>query len=191
MTGRTHDLAAVTALNYIFVTQPLHEISFATVFVAVGANLIGGLAPDLDQVTSDLWQRLPAGSIIGRLIAPVLGSHRYISHSIIGILLTGFVLRHLLAAMHTVLLVDMNIVWSAFMIGYLSHLVTDMLTKDGVPWFFPIPLRIGIPPLRFLRIKTGGVIEKSFVFPTLMIANGYMMYSYYGKYLDFLRHYIR
>ena len=58
MTGRTHDLAAFTALNYIVATQPLEPITLPTVFVAISANFIGGLAPDLDQPTSSFWHKL-------------------------------------------------------------------------------------------------------------------------------------
>lgn len=65
------------------------------------------------------------------------------------------------------------------MIGYLSHLLTDSLTTEGVPWFFPIPIRLGFPPFKSLRLKTGGLIEKVLIFPGLVILNAYLFYSYY------------
>lgn len=190
MTGRTHDLAAFTALNYIVATHPLQEISLATGLVALTANLIGGLAPDIDQPTADLWHRIPAGSIIGRILSPILGGHRFISHSILGIFLFGFGLKWLLSAMNSVLLVNMDIVWWAFMIGFISHLIIDTFTKEGVPWFFPIPIHIGIPPLKILRIKTGGLIEKSLIFPGLLLLNGYIFYNFYHHFLSLLHHYL-
>lgn len=191
MTGRTHDLAAFTALTYTVATQPLHAMSFPTLIVAFSANMIGGLAPDIDQPTADLWNKIPAGSFFGRLITPVLGGHRFISHSILGILIFGFGFRKLLDLGSSFILADMNVVWWAFMIGFVSHLVMDTITREGVPWLFPIPIRFGIPPLRFLRIKTGGIVEKSFIFPALLILNIYMYYNYHSKFLDFLRHYIK
>jgi len=191
MTGRTHDLAAFTALNYIFVNYPLTQISLATGVVSIGANFIGGLAPDLDHVTSGLWQNVRGGSIIGRIIAPILGSHRMISHSILGVVLFGLGTRWFLNAISNILIVDMNIVWWSFMIGLVSHIITDLITRDGAPLFFPIPINIGIPPFRFLRIKSGGLVEKSFIFPGLIIFNGWMVYTNYSKYLDFLRDYIK
>lgn len=187
MTGRTHDLAAFTALSYIVATQPLQEISLATGLVAISANFLGGLAPDLDQSTSSFWGKIRGGSIFGKLIAPLLGGHRFISHSIVGIILFGILLDKLLNLAGSVLFVDMNIVWWAFMIGFVSHLVMDTLTKEGVPWLFPIPIHFGIPPLSFLRIKTGGIIEKSLIFPGLILVNGYIYYTYYGKFLSLLR----
>lgn len=191
MTGRTHDLAAFTALSYIVATQPLQPVSLATTLVALSGNFVGGLAPDLDQPTADLWHRFPAGSVIGRLITPLLGGHRFISHSILGIILFGFLSNYLLNLASTVLLVDMKVVWWCFMIGYVSHLVMDTFTKEGVPWLFPLPIHFGIPPFKFLRITTGGFLEKSMVFPGLLLLNGYIYYHHYQKFLDFLRQYIK
>jgi len=191
MTGRTHDLAAFTALSYIITTQPIPKMSLATALVALSANFIGGLAPDIDQPTADLWNRIPAGSIIGRILCPILGGHRFISHSLLGIAFFGIILHYALQLAHSVLLVDMNIVWWAFMIGFVSHLLMDTITREGVPWLFPIPIHIGIPPFKFMRIKTGGMIEKSIIFPGLILANGYIYYHNYGHVLTFLRHFAK
>lgn len=186
MTGRTHDLAAFTSLNLVAAHQSTLEISLATLLVAIGANLIGGLSPDLDESTSKIWHEIPAGGIIGRVVAPFLGGHRFLSHSLIGVVLFGLASKYLLNLASTVLLVDMNIVWQAFMIGVISHLVMDTFTKEGAPWLLPIPIRFGIPPFRFLRIKTGGLIETLFIFPGLIILNCLIFYKNYSLYLSFL-----
>ncbi len=191
MTGRTHDLAAFTALTYVAATSPLQELSLPTLIIAFSANMIGGLTPDIDQPTGDLWGRIRGGRIVSRLVTPLLGGHRFISHSILGILLFGFVVSKLLDVSSSVILVDMGVVWWAFMIGFVSHFIIDTFTKEGVPWLFPIPIRFGIPPLKFLRIKTGGIVEKSFIFPGLLAPNIYMYYIYHSKFLEFLRHYIK
>jgi inner membrane protein len=187
MTGRTHDLAAFTALAYVIATNPLpNEISLATGIIAFSSNMIGGLAPDIDQPTADLWHKLPAGGLYSRLFTPFLGGHRYISHSILGIVLFGFLTKYALNLASSVVLVDMDIIWFAFMVGFVSHLIMDTLTKEGVPWLFPIPIRFGFPPLSFLRIKTGGLLEKSFIFPGLLIINGYLFYTYHSKFLELI-----
>lgn len=118
---------------------------------------------------------------------PLLGGHRLISHSLLGMFLTGWVLKWLLAKVGAVVLVDMSIVWWGFMIGYASHLVVDTITREGVPWFFPIPLRIGFPPFKALRMSTGGFVEKTLIFPGLMIVCGYLIYNHYDKFLKLLR----
>lgn len=191
MTGRTHDLAAFAALSYVVATQDVPQMTLATGIVALSANLIGGLAPDIDQPTATLWYRLPAGNIVGRVVHPLLGGHRFISHSLLGIFLFGIVLKFFLGLISGILIVDMNVVWWSFMIGYVSHLIMDSFTRDGVPWLFPIPINLGIPPFRALRLKTGGLLEKSLIFPGLMIITGYIFYSHYSRFLDILRHYIQ
>jgi inner membrane protein len=187
MTGRTHDLAAFTALNIALVILPVEKMSLATALVAFTANMIGGLAPDIDQPTATLWRRMRGGTIVGKILSPLLGGHRFISHSIVGVFIFGVVLEILLDLLGKYLLVDMDIVWWAFMIGFISHLMMDTFTRDGVPWLFPVPFRFGIPPLRLLRMKTGGLVEKSFVFPVLIFVNGLLVYLYYSKMLDFFR----
>lgn len=191
MTGRTHDLAAFTALNIIFVSHSLPQVTLGTVLVAFGANMIGGLAPDIDQPTGELWGRMRGGSMISRIFTPFLGGHRFISHSIVGVFLFGFLAKVILDLSSSFLIVNGTIVWWSFMIGYLSHLMTDTFTRDGVPWFFPIPIHIGIPPFRALRMKTGGFLEKSVVFPLLLFINAYIFYIYHNKFIDFLHNYIK
>lgn len=193
MTGRTHDLTAFTGLHMVFLaTLPAFpQMSFATAVAAFGAVFIGGLTPDIDQPTADLWRRLPAGNIIGRLITPILGSHRMISHSIAGVIAVGWLLRQFLNIAGTIILVDMNIIWTAFMIGFLSHLFIDFLNKEGIPLFFPFPWRFGFPPVRTFRVKAGGLAEKTIIFPALILFNGYLVYANYPKYLEFIKLYIK
>lgn len=187
MTGRTHDLAAFTALSYVLVTYDMPQMSVATAIVAFTANMIGALAPDIDQPTADLYRRVRGGTLISKLVSPLFGGHRFISHSILGVFIFGYLARFVLTLTGSVLIVDADIVWWAFMIGYISHLCIDMLTKEGVPWLFPIPFRFGIPPLRAFRVKTGEMVEKSLIFPGLAIATIYLYYSHTENVLEFLR----
>lgn len=190
MTGRTHDLAAFTTLTYIIATQPLMTMSLATAAVAIAANMIGGVFPDIDQPTGKIWHQVPAGGIVGRLFHPFLGAHRTISHSLLGAFLASLLVKAILTYTHTFLLVDNNIVYLSFMLGFMSHLVMDSFTKEGVPWLFPIPIKIGVPPIKAMRITTGKFIETIIVFPGLLLFNGYLIYMNYGKFLDFIRHYV-
>ncbi len=186
MTERTHDLFAFTLLNIILVTQTVPNMSVATAVMACGSTFIGGLIPDIDQPTNGFWQILPAGSIVGRIVQPFLGSHRVLSHSLLGMALICYLLKLLLTSISSIVLVDMTIVWYGFIIGYASHLIADSLTKEGVPWLFPIPVRLGIPPWKALRVTTGGMIEKGLLFPGLLILNGYLVYTNYPHYVQLL-----
>jgi inner membrane protein len=187
MTGRTHDLTAVTLLNIYVVTHTVPAISVATSVAAIAACCMGALAPDIDQPTADLWNRLPAGNIIGKLLAPLLGGHRFISHSLAGAMLFGYLAKFLFGLLGKIILVDMTVVWSAFMIGFISHLLIDTITREGVPWLFPLSWKIGFPPFRFMRVKTGGIVEKFIIFPGFILLNGYLFYSHHAYYVTLLR----
>ncbi len=185
MTERTHDLFGLTALTLAFIYATPTQISLVTLVVVVIVNQIGSAFPDLDQPTAEFYQELPAGSLIGRLLSPLLGSHRLLSHSFIGLALFGYLLHLLLIYLSHIILIDMSLVWWSFALGYLSHLIADSFTKVGVPWFFPIPLRIGFPPFKWLRITTGKFIEKIIIYPALFALNGYLIYLNYPKFVDF------
>jgi inner membrane protein len=191
MTGRTHDLIAFTSIAAVAAVIPPVHLSLATLLVAVAFNVAGGVTPDIDQPTAHLWRKIPAGSLFGKIICPLFGGHRFISHSVVGVVITGIVLRYVLNWMHTFLLVDMQIVWWSFMIGYVSHLVADSFTHEGVPWLFPFSIRLGIPPIKSLRFHTGGLIEKLVIFPGFLLINAYIFASHYSHFLKYLHTYIK
>jgi inner membrane protein len=192
MTGRTHDMAAFTALTIIAVTQSLPHITLATGITAVVANLAGGIAPDIDQPTAPLWRNLPVGKYVGKTFDKFLGGHRALSHSILGAVLFGFIVHYILQVLTPSFPnLNMHIIWYAFMIGFASHLVMDTFTTEGVPWVFPIPFKIGIPPLSAFRIKTGGLLERFGVFPGLMLSEVYIIYLYYDKIKLLLHSYLK
>jgi len=179
MTSRTHELAALTLLHIFILTQPLPEINFPTVIFVFGAVLVGGIFPDIDKPTSKIWERFPGGSIIGRLLQPFLGKHRHFSHSILGTLFYGLLIRILLSWLGTFILVDMQIVWVSFMIGFFSHILIDSLNKSGIPVLFPISIKFKI-----MGIKTGGFGEKFIISPLLLIFNLYLLYKHFSQYID-------
>lgn len=169
MIARTHDVAAITLLAAIVLAQPLRTVTLSTAIVAVVANQIGGIAPDIDQPTAPFWRNLPVGGVFGRLIGRTLGGHRFLSHSILGLALFGFLVNLLLTFLQPIMPnVDRELVWWAFMIGMVSHLVMDSFTKEGVPWLLPIPWKFGFPPLKRFRITTGKKVEHFVVLPLLI-----------------------
>jgi inner membrane protein len=187
MIARTHDLAAITALGVTFLVMPEQTITLATVILSVFANLIGGITPDIDQPTAPLWHNLPAGKYFGRIFDKLLGGHRFITHSILGLVLFGYLFHLLLGFLQPILsTVNIGLVWWAFMIGMVSHLVMDSLTKEGVPWLLPIPIKFGFPPLNEWRITTGKWVETWVVFPLLLIFNGWLYLQHHQQILYIL-----
>ncbi|NMC36312.1 metal-dependent hydrolase [Candidatus Beckwithbacteria bacterium] len=185
MTSQTHDLAALTALNLCIVILTVPSMSIATAFVAVCACFIGGLIADLDKPTAKIWDKLPAGNLLGRALQPFLGAHRHLSHSAVGLVLFGLAASYILNLISPVLLVDITIVWWAFMIGLISHIIMDLLTSEGVPLLFPIDIHFGIPPIKFLRMKTGSFWERYLVKPGLIVANAYLLFANLDRYVQF------
>lgn len=169
MTGRTHDVAAFAALSMVAIMQPLPPMSLSTVIVAVLANQLGGIVPDIDQPAAPFWRNLPIGGYVGKIISRMLGGHRFLTHSVIGLVLVGFVLHWFLLFLDPIMgQVNSEIVWWAFMIGMFSHLVMDTFTREGVPWLLPIPIKFGLPPVRKWRIVTGKRVETFVIFPLLI-----------------------
>lgn len=190
MTERTHDLAGLTLLTLAFVVLPLTQVSLVNFFAVLIANQIGTSFPDLDQPTAEFYQELPAGSVLGHLFSPLLGGHRHISHSLLGLAIYSYIFHLLLNYLARYFALDMSLVWWSFVLGFASHLVMDSLTKEGVPWFFPIPIRFGFPPFKMLRITTGGFLEKFFVYPGLIVLNGYLLYLHYNMFTSFFSKYL-
>ncbi len=191
MTGRSHDLGAFTALVIAFVhlSQP-PSMTLLTAAVAFGANFIGGLFPDIDQTTSDFWDNFRFGEVVGKIVCKYLGGHRHISHSAIGFVIIGFGSRFLLNVLAPYILIDMNIVWWCFMIGVLSHFVLDIPTKEGLPLFWPLKFKVGIPPMKSLRIEAGGLVENYVAFPGMLFLSAYLMYTHQSMVLQLFHQYI-
>lgn len=187
MTGRTHDTAAITVLGLAVALYPLPNVTLATALVAILANQIGGIAPDIDQPTAPFWRNLPIFSMFGRFQARLLGGHRFLTHSLLGAALLGFAAHWLLVFLQPIMPhVDINLVWWAFMIGIGSHLIMDTFTKEGVPWLLPVPFKFGIPPIRALRVTTGKWVENFIIFPALIVINIILCATYYHDIVKFI-----
>lgn len=191
MTGRTHDLAAITALTTIVIAQPARTLSLSTLLLGILANQIGGIAPDVDQPTAPFWRNLPVGSLFGKVFGRLLGGHRFLTHSVLGIILFGFGVKALLLALHPLMpRTDIGLVYWAFIIGMVSHLVMDSFTKEGVPWLLPIPVKFGFPPLKRLRVTTGKKFELLVVFPALMATEIWLLAHYSNTVLGLFKHHL-
>ncbi len=186
MIARTHDLAAIVGLAIVvIILPPSEDLHLATILVAVLANQIGGIAPDIDQPTAPFWRNLPIGGVFGRIIGKMLGGHRFLTHSLLGLALMGYLTHLLLGFLQPIIPhVQVEYVWWAFMIGMVSHLIMDSFTKEGVPWLLPIPIKFGFPPIKRLRLTTGKNIERFIVLPVLTILLIGVCMAYYSDLVE-------
>lgn len=191
MTSRTHDLAAFGALAAIVLLQPARTVTLSTLLLGLLANQIGGIAPDIDQPTAPFWRNLPIGGPIGKIFGKLLGGHRFLTHSLLGVVLFGYGVKLGLALLHPLLPhTDIGLVTWAFIIGMLSHLLMDTFTKEGVPWLLPVPVKFGFPPLKSLRLTTGKKVETLIVFPGLLALILWLMSSHYHQILLLLHRHV-
>ncbi len=145
--------------------------------VLLGA-LLGGTAPDLDKPRR-WWGRFLARS--------AFGGHRHLSHSLTGFLMFAVVAAIGIGRLGLALGVSPTLPFLGFAAGYLSHLVLDSLTIEGVPWLFPVEIYLGFPPLSAARIKTGSLAEQFLVMPALLLGISWIGYHTGGTLLAWWR----
>jgi len=187
MTSRTHDVVAFATLVTVASLYPPDSLRVSTVILAMVGNIVGSLLPDIDQASNRLWDLLPGGNMIGKVLKNVFIAHRTLSHSFLGAGLFYWLLSWIMPILFNPTYVDIPIVVASIMIGYLSHLTIDGLTEEGLPLLFPIRMKFGFPPFKKWRIKTGGWAEKLVVFPGTV---GYIVWFGFNHH-DKLLHLIR
>jgi len=179
MTSRTHDLFAFASLLTVAKYYPPSSPNLITIISAFIANIIGALTPDLDQAGNRLWDLLPAGNFLGKILRKLFLSHRTISHSLLGVYLFHRLLVFILPKILNPDFINTQIIYFSLMIGLISHILLDALTEEGVPLFFPFKFKIGFPPISSWRIKTGRWFEKYVIFPAIILYSVYLISSYF------------
>lgn len=82
------------------------------------------------------------------LMVAVFAPHRTVTHSLLMVAFLGW----------TVYQISPTYVWP-FVAGYLSHLVADALTVSGVPFFWPVSVKVSAKKIG-IRIKTGSAADQ-------------------------------
>lgn len=120
----------------------------------LGVVIFASLLPDIDHTKS----------IIGKLFFPIAKyldknfGHRTITHS-----LTFFVPLTLVVAFVERSFISSNLVYTyIFLFGFLSHLILDMLTVQGIPLFYPFLRNPCVVPANpSYRIRSGNLKSES------------------------------
>lgn len=107
------------------------------------ATLLTSLLPDIDHPRSLLGQRLRWISVP---IAHVFG-HRGFTHSLIAVAFGIFLLTYQLPGS---VFIPTDVI-QGMVLGYLSHILADMLTPAGVPLLWPCRWRFRLPLLRISK----------------------------------------
>jgi inner membrane protein len=140
MVARTHNAIAFASLITIAGIFPPNEINLTTLVGVIIGNNIGALIPDMDTSGNYLWGLLPQGQFLGKFLRKIFYKHRTITHSLLGMFLVYKFLDFLLHKLFNENFVDVNLILVSIMIGFVSHLIADSLTEEGIPLLYPIPL---------------------------------------------------
>lgn len=187
MTGRTHDAVAFASLVTIAAINPPGQINIATATACIVGNIIGATLPDIDQSTNRLWDLLPGRDFVGKLMRPFFLGHRNLTHSLLGLFLIYKILEFVLPRILNPTYVQSDIVFAAMMIGYISHLFGDAITKEGLPLLFPLSWRFGIPPITALRITTGKWMENLVILPGTAAYIFWFIGNHHGDFVKLLK----
>ena len=157
MEGKTHIVGSLAAgALYLNLGGAVgHEALF------FGSLALGALIPDIDHTGSLIGRKVP---LIDNIINTVFG-HRSFTHSLLFLVLAFFLFQQ------TSWPKDIEL---GILMGMFSHMVLDMLTKQGVKFLWPLKIEIGIPG----GIRTGGAIEQGF-FIVLVIYLCYVGFHFY------------
>lgn len=177
MTGKTHVTAGIAVGLTLAAGNPIEKQA-----ILILAAVVGALIPDMDHPRSKINQRillfknklfkmitysLMGGGLIyldtilndpGSRILRMLGlalilvglsRHRGFTHSLLGLVLFSVIVYI------GTLNYNLYVVFVGFVIGYVSHLVLDLVTVQGIELLYPYKKNIKIP----LGIKTNGKVE--------------------------------
>lgn len=178
MTSRTHDAIAFASLVTVAVFVPLPHMNLLTAMGAVVAADIGALIPDMDTAGNRLWELLPQGAKVGKVLRNIFYKHRTFTHSILGVFTIYKFLDWIVPKLLNSAYVDPQIILMSIMIGIVSHLVSDSFTEEGIPLFFPFRFTFGIPPIRSWRITTGKWFETYVVYPVVWVYLLWFVYTH-------------
>lgn len=164
MVGKTHQLIGFASVYSLALWSNIGQLNTQTLIASVVLISIGSLTPDLDNEDNKLYTLLPIGhGFFSNVGEKLFGRHRSISHSFVGIVLFGYISYFLIYKIPPANGFRLDLLWYSFFISLISHIGADALTREGIPLLWPIKWKIGFPPFKFLRMKTGGFVEKYFV----------------------------
>ncbi|MDH2065703.1 metal-dependent hydrolase [Pantoea sp. GD03673] len=150
MTGEGHIIFAIASAIFAKRAELTPVLAQADWWHLVPSALLTCLLPDIDHPKSLLGQRL---SWLSHPIARAFG-HRGFTHSLLAVA-AGLWLFQINLPQSSPIPPD---VLQGLTLGYLSHILADMLTPAGVPLLWPCRWRFRLP---ILRSQKGNQLERA------------------------------
>lgn len=133
MNGRTHLIAGICvgAITCTFLKEP----NFSNVSLIVMGSSFGSLVPDIDEPNSRIGRKV---QLLSSATKSIFG-HRGLTH-------TPFIVMLLLILFNFLYMkysLDLGFMafYSAFILGYISHLLLDFITPRGIMLAFPFSVK--------------------------------------------------
>ncbi|WP_075181653.1 metal-dependent hydrolase [Pantoea sp. 1.19] len=149
MTAEGHVIFALASAIFAGRAELTPELANGDWWHIIPAALLTCLLPDIDHPKSLLGQRL---KWLSKPIARIFG-HRGFTHSLLAVAGGVFLLKVKLPA-DSWLPPD---ALQGMVVGYLSHIIADMLTPAGVPLLWPCRWRFRLP---LLNSQRGNQLER-------------------------------
>ncbi|CDL80881.1 metal-dependent hydrolase [Xenorhabdus szentirmaii] len=175
MTAEGHLLFSVASLVLAHKLEITPEIAQGDWLHMLPGVLLASLLPDIDHPHSTLGRLFRFISIP---IAKLCG-HRGFTHSLLA-LIVGITLFQTEMPSDWPIPTDF---FHSMIIGYISHLIADMLTPAGIPLLWPLRLRFCIPILRGKERKKAERFIAVLVMVTAIILPQHINFSF-NQYID-------
>lgn len=189
MTGKTHQIAGITAGLGYFLIQAEPTYQPATLAAVLVGSSLAALLPDIDESASTIWDKIPlVGHAAGEVAEKATFGHRNSTHSLLGLVIIGGLLYWLLSKFLDYWNINIHILYISIIISYGVHLLADSFTEQGIPLLWPWHRNFGIPPKPFqgIRIETGKWFENLVLFPILNIVLFIIVFSNWPSVKTFL-----
>ena len=149
MTAEGHLIFALASAIFAKNAELTPVLANADWWHIIPATLLTCLLPDIDHPQSLLGQRL---RWISQPIARAFG-HRGFTHSLLAVV-GGVILLRMQLPSGWIIPAD---AFQGMVLGYLSHIVADMLTPAGVPLLWPCRWRFRLP---LINSQKGNQLER-------------------------------
>lgn len=163
MLGHTHwVIGAASWLSVLVFSPTIFSHSPAVVFGGTAIAAVAALCADIDTKNSMASKALgPITGALSYFIRTLFGGHRKITHSILGMILVATGVYAATLGFHWPIWIELSI-----LIGWASHIASDMLTREGCPLLWPVSkVKYGLH-----LVTTGKRVEKYLVRPLALAA---------------------
>lgn len=170
MTNKTHQVIGLTVATSVWLATTDNPATIPVISAIVLGTVIGSAFPDLDQPGAKLWRELPMGRLFGYASSKLMGGHRNLSHSLLGVGLFALLIQAITPFFPETTLPHAIFSQSA-LVAFSAHVAADAVTVMGIPLLWPYGHYVGFPPHPFhgARIVTGKWFENLVILPATVL----------------------